>query len=253
MAKKTTSLSISEESINIADRIGSAMHISRSAVFDYAVKALYPLASRISYHSNEVKNLEELFLNQSTDIHLQSVRGTPEITREEFFLAGWESCIKSPLNIFAFEYYRHNTCDETIGKSEKKNIEEQLKDFVDANRVKGAIHIKTDRIVDKNGPYVKGHTKTILIKETSWNGYFFDFNKIITLPITDLIIFGIKEVLKRRAICLNGPYICWINIYHTNDMAVMVPILRLTDVPEQRRQEKIIFIVNPFTERSKTN
>ena len=70
MAKKTTSLSISEESINIAGRISSAMHMSRSAVFDYAVKALYPLASRISYHSNAVKNIEELFLNQSLDIHL---------------------------------------------------------------------------------------------------------------------------------------------------------------------------------------
>lgn len=246
MAKKTTSLNISEESINIADRIGSAMHMSRSAVFDYAVKALYPLASRISYHSNEIKKLEELLLNQSMDVHLQSVRGAPEITREEFFLAGWESHIKSPLNIQAFEHYRHNTSDGTMGKSEKKSIEEQLQYIVDAHRVKGAIHIKTDRIVDKTSPNVKGYAKTILIEETSWRGYFFDFNHIVTLPVTDLIIFGIKEVLKRRSICLNAPYICWINIYHTNDMAVMVPIIRVTDVPEHRRQEKTIFIVNPF-------
>ncbi|EJF5837415.1 hypothetical protein M8W81_002565 [Salmonella enterica] len=253
MAKKATSLSISEESLNIADRLGSAINRSRSAVFDYAVKALYPLASRISYHSNEVKNLEELFLNQSVNIHLQSVRGTPEITHEEFFLAGWESHVKSPLDILAFEHYRHNTSDGAMGKIEKKSIEEQLKDMVDANRVKGAIHIKTDRIIDKRSPNVKGYEKTILINDTSWHGYFFDLNQIIILPISDLIIFGIKEVLKRRAICFNAPYICWINIYHTNDMAVMVPIIRVTDVPEHRRKEKIIFIVNPFAERPKTN
>ncbi|EGG3664968.1 hypothetical protein QKW95_004210 [Salmonella enterica] len=251
MAKKITSLSISEESINIADKIGFAMRRSRSAVFDHAVKALYPLARQVNYHNTEVKKLEELFFNQSLDVHLQSTRGEPEISREEFFLMGWESGIKSPLDIQAFEHYRHNTRDGTMGKSEKKSIEEQLKYIVDANRLKGAIHIKTERIVDKNGPNVKGCYKTILIKETSWNGYFFDLSNIVTLPITSLIIFGVKEVLKREKIYFDAPYICWINIYNTNDQALMVPVIRVTDVPEHRRQEKIIFIVNPFRGETK--
>lgn len=246
MAKKITSLSISEESINIADKIGFALHRSRSAVFDHAVKALYPLARQVYYHNNEVKKLEELFLNQSLDVNLQSTRGEPEISREELFLMGWESSIKSPLNIQAFEHYRHNTRDGTMGKSEKKSIEEQLKYIVDTNRMKGAIHIKTERIIDKNGPNVKGCYKTIFIKETLWNGYFFDLNHIVTLPITSLIIFGVKEVLKREKIYSNAPYICWINIYNTNDQALMVPVIREDEVPEHRKNQKVIFIVNPF-------
>ena len=253
MAKKTTSLSLSEESINIADKIGLVIHKSRSSVFDYAVKALYPLAKQVNYHNNEVKKLEELFLNQSLDVHLHSTRGEPEISREELFLMAWESDIKSPLNILAFEYYRHNTGDGTMGKSEKKSIEEQLKDIVYANRMKGAIHIKTDRIVDKNGPNIKGYAKTILIKETSWNGYFFDLNHIIKLPITSLIIFGVKEVLKREKIHFNAPYVCWINIYNTNDFAIMLPVIREDEVPEYRKNKKAIFIVNPFPEGPKTN
>ncbi|WP_039991022.1 hypothetical protein [Serratia odorifera] len=120
MAKKITSLNISNISIETADTIGAALNISRSAVFDYVMIAYRPFASRVSHHHNEVKKLGEFLLNQSVDAHLSSIRGIPEITREEFFLAGWKSHIKSQLNIPSFEHYRHNTSDGTMSKGEKK-------------------------------------------------------------------------------------------------------------------------------------
>lgn len=247
MAKKITSLNISNESIEIADRIGDALNISRSAVFDYIMNAYRSFAYRISYHHNELKKLEAFLLNQSMDAHLSSIRGKPEITREEILGAVWKNDIISKLNIPNFEHYRHNTSDGTMGKGEKKIIEEQLESFVDTYRMKGAIHIKTDRIVDTNGPNVRGCSSTILIKEKSWNGYFFDFNHIVTLPISDLIIFGVKEVLKREKIYFDAPYICWINIYHTNDLAVMIPIVREEEISDHRKNEKSIIVINPFT------
>ncbi|HEJ7039016.1 TPA: hypothetical protein SMF55_000720 [Serratia liquefaciens] len=248
MAKKIISLNISDVSIETSDMIGTALNISRSAAFDYVMYGYRLFASRVSHHNNEVKKLRELLLNQTMDAHLSSIRGIPEITREEFFLAGWKSHIKSQLNIPSFEYYRHNTSDGTMSKGEKKIIEEQLEGFVDTYRMRGAIHIKTDRIVDKNGPNVKGSANTILIKETSWNGYFFDFNNIVLLPISDLIIHGVREVLKRKEIYSNSPYVCWINIYHTNELAVMVPIIQEDEVSDHRRNEKVIIVINPFTE-----
>ncbi|HBL6926807.1 TPA: hypothetical protein LSH87_000700 [Citrobacter koseri] len=251
MAKKITSLNISNESIEIADRIGAALNISRSAVFDYVMNAHRPFANQISHYHYEVKKLEERFLNQSVDAHLSSVRGKPEITREELFSSAWKHNIKSQLYVPSFEHYRHNTSDGTMGKGEKKIIEEQLESFVDTYRMKGAIHIKTDRIVDTNGPNARGCSSTILIKEKSWNGYFFDFNHIVTLPISDLIIFGVKEVLKREKIYFDAPYICWINIYHTNDLAVMIPIIREEEISDHRKNEKSIIIINPFTRGAK--
>ncbi|ECF6118931.1 hypothetical protein VXK11_002127 [Salmonella enterica] len=246
MTKKITSLNISNESIEIADRIGAALNISRSAAFDYIMNAYRSFAYRISYHHNEVKKLEEFFLNQSVDARLSSVRGKAEITREEILGAVWKNNIKSKLDMPNFEHYRHNTSDGTMGKGEKKIIEGQLESLVDTYRMKGAIHIKTDRIVDTNGPNARGCSSTILIKEKSWNGYFFDFYNIVTLPISDLIIFGVKEVLKRENIYFDAPYICWINIYHTNDLAVMVPVIREEEMSAHRKNEKTIIVINPF-------
>ena len=61
-----------------------------------------------------------IFLNQLVDAHLLSIRGKPEITREEILGAVWKNDIKRKLYIPNFEHYRHNTSDGTMGKGEKK-------------------------------------------------------------------------------------------------------------------------------------
>lgn len=133
-----------------------------------------------------------------------------------------------------------------MGKLEKKSITERLEVLVDANRAKAAIHIHTDRITDDNSQYVKGYSNTILLKETSYEGYHFDINNIVVLPISELIIFGVKEVLKRKNIYFHYPHICWINIYHTNNLAVMLPIICEANLPQCTRNEMKIILINPF-------
>lgn len=251
MSRQSVSLSLSAEHIKAMDLVANMTGKTRSAIADLSFKAAIPFYNKIIYHRTKITQIEEFLLNQSVDAHLSLARGKPEIAPEELFGAVWKNNIKSQHNVLGFEHYRHNTNDGTMGKGEKKIIEEQLESFVDTYRMKGAIHIKTDRIIDTNGPNVRGCSSTILIKEKSWNGYFFDFNHIVTLPISDLIIFGVKEVLKRENIYFDVPYICWINIYHTNDLAVMIPIIREEELSERYKNEKSIIVINPFAEGTK--
>ncbi|AYM91577.1 hypothetical protein D9980_13855 [Serratia sp. 3ACOL1] len=246
MSKKVTTNFKDESLIVDIDNFCYVKDISRSTGIELGMKILIPFFNKITSCHYEAKQIEEILLRQSINEHISQVRGTPEITHEEFFLTVWNTHIKSALWIPSIENFQKKTNDGSMGKLEKKSITERLEALVDANRAKAAIHIHTDRITDDNSQYVKGYSNTILLKETSYEGYHFDINNIVVLPISELIIFGVKEVLKRKNIYFHYPHICWINIYHTNNLAVMLPIICEANLPQCTRNEMKIILINPF-------
>ncbi|HAT1608152.1 TPA: hypothetical protein I8Y23_004519 [Raoultella planticola] len=252
MSKKVTTNFKDESLIADIDDFCYVKDISRSAGIELGMKVVIPFFKKITSCHYAAKQIEEILLRQSINEHISQVRGTPEITHEEFFLTIWNTHIKSALWIPSIENFQKKTNDGSMGKLEKKSITERLEVLVDANRAKAAIHIHTDRITDDNSQHVKGYSNTILLKETSYEGYHFDINNIVVLPISELIIFGVKEVLKRKNIYFNCPHICWINIYHTNNVAVMLPIIREVNLQQCTRKETKIILINSFaTERNK--
>ncbi|MHA3510520.1 hypothetical protein ACX1G9_04130 [Yersinia enterocolitica] len=251
MSKKVT-INFKDESLIAAiDNFCYVKDITRSAGCELGLKAVVPFFNKITSCHYEAKQIEEILLRQSINEHISQVRSTPEITREEFFLTVWNTHIKNTLWIPSIENSQKKTNDGSMGKLEKKSITERLEVLVDANRAEAAIHIHTDRITDDNSQYVKGYSNTILLKETSYGEYYFDINNIVVLPISELIIFGVKGVLKRKDIYFSNPYICWINIYHTNNLAVMLPIICKAELPQCTKNEKKIILINPFTTGSK--
>ncbi|EOD4081633.1 hypothetical protein ACOHX9_002032 [Yersinia enterocolitica] len=246
MSKKVTTNFKDESLISAVDNFCYVKKISRSAAFELAIKAVVPFFNKITSCHYEAKQIEEILLRQSINEHISQVRGIAEITREEFLLTIWNTHIKSTLWIPSIENFQKKTNDGSMGKFEKKSITERLEALLDASRAKAAIHIHTDRITDDNSQYVKGYSNIILLEETSYQGYHFDINNIVVLPISELIIFGVKEVLKRKNIYFHNPQICWINIYHTNNLAVMLPIISETDLPQRTKNERNIILINPF-------
>ncbi len=47
------------------------------------------------------------------------------------------------------------------------------------------------------------------------------------------------------------PVVCWIDIYHVNDMTVMLPVLRKTDASYRVNAPDDI-IINPYSQESRT-
>ncbi|EOG4179071.1 hypothetical protein ACLB5K_004818, partial [Enterobacter hormaechei] len=91
-----------------------------------------------------------------------------------------------------------------------------------------------------------GLSNIILIKETVYDGCFFDLSSIVIMPIFELITFGVEEVLKRNKIHHKQSCYCWIPIYYTNDLAVMVPVIAEGDTPQKAMKGGDAIIINPF-------
>lgn len=86
-----------------------------------------------------------------------------------------------------------------------------------------------------------------LIKDTLYEGKFFDLNSVVLLPIVELMEYGTDSVLKRHSVNTSFPHICWIPIFYINDKAVMIPVIQERDVPSSLRSEGNFIIINPFS------
>jgi hypothetical protein len=133
-----------------------------------------------------------------------------------------------------------------MGRSEKKLIHEKLSCIIKSFHVKKAIFIYTDRRVNHKHLIAGGLSNIILIKETVYDDYFFDFSSIVIMPIFELITFGVEAVLKRNKIHPEQSCYCWIPIYYTNDLAVMVPVIAEGDAPQKAIKGRDAIIINPF-------
>ncbi|MDM2778072.1 hypothetical protein OGY18_13120, partial [Citrobacter sp. Cpo142] len=93
---------------------------------------------------------------------------------------------------------------------------------------------------------VRTFPNIILIKETVYDGCFFDLSSIVIMPIFELITFGVEAVLKRNKTPPKQSCYCWIPIYYTNDLAVMVPVIAEGDTPQKAMKGGDAIIINPF-------
>ena len=60
----------------------------------------------------------------------------------------------------------------------------------------------------------------------------------------DVIAHGIKEALKRHQATLPIPCVCWIPIYYVDDMVIMTPVIKSTDVKKQKLTMDKAIIIN---------
>ncbi|EOI6581219.1 TPA: hypothetical protein ACPZMO_001467 [Yersinia enterocolitica] len=134
---------------------------------------------------------------------------------------------------------------------EKEEIKKTLRNCIEGTEANNAIYIYTDRKVNYAKRLVTGIATIQLIKDTMYEGKFFDLNRVVLLPIIELMEYGTDSVLKRHSVNTSFPHICWIPIFYINDKAVMIPVIQERDVPSSSKPTGNIIIINPFTDMNK--
>ncbi|MFQ6280002.1 hypothetical protein [Yersinia enterocolitica] len=130
---------------------------------------------------------------------------------------------------------------------EKEEIKKTLRNCIEGTEANNAIYIYTDRKVNYAKRLATGIATIQLIKDIMYEGKFFDLNRVVLLPIIELMEYGTDSVLKRHSVNTSFPHICWIPIFYINDKAVMIPVIQERDVPSSLRSEGNFIIINPFS------
>ncbi|WP_404273302.1 hypothetical protein [Yersinia similis] len=134
---------------------------------------------------------------------------------------------------------------------EKDEIKKTLRNCIEGAEANNAIYIYTDRKVNYAKRLATGIATIQLIKDTMYEGNFFDLSRVVLLPAIELIQYGIDSVLKKHSINISFPHICWIPIFYINDKAVMIPVIQERDVPSSSKPTGNIIIINPFADMIK--
>ncbi|HDL7825292.1 TPA: hypothetical protein PXP39_002439 [Yersinia enterocolitica] len=130
---------------------------------------------------------------------------------------------------------------------EKEEIKKTLRNCIEGTEANNVIYIYTDRKVNYAKRLATGLATIQLIKDTMYEGNFFDLSRVVLLPAIELIEYGIDRVLKKHSVNTSFPHICWIPIFYINDKAVMIPVIQDRDVPSSLRSEGNFIIINPFS------
>ncbi|ELY4815229.1 hypothetical protein SM100_004058, partial [Cronobacter sakazakii] len=216
-----------------------------------AVELTIPIFEQCIRHQLLIKELKNDLLKFSIIENINRGRGSPEITLEEHCLLIWNTNIKNSLKVPISDFFQLNVNDAFMGKDEKTVIHERLTSLRESYNMEKAIYIYNQRRFDVKKQSISGDSNILLIHKTSFEEYYFDVGHAQLLSASKLIIFGINEVLRRREIVLPCPVICWIDIYHVNEMVLMLPVIRKTDASSCGMAPNNI-IVNPYSQENRS-
>ncbi|EKA5807673.1 hypothetical protein OLL09_003632 [Escherichia coli] len=224
---------------------------SKSSAIAEVMDFVTPILEKCNRHNWSINEIKNDLLKFSIRESINLSRGKTEVTLEEYCSLIWKTNIISPLKIPIADYFQLNANDKFMGKDEKTVIRERLSSLRENYDMEKAIYIYNQRHFNVKNQSVSGYSNIILIHRTTFEDYYFDVGQALLLPTSQLIIFGINEVLRRKRIVMPYPVVCWIDIYHVNDMTVMLPVLRKTDASYPVNAPDDI-IINPYSQESRT-
>lgn len=253
MYKRITFSPNKKSTIELIDSFSHAKRCSRSEVISFLLNATVPVLNKIISQYHMAETLEYTLSCLFKEKEVITKRTDPKLTYEEFFFSIWKTQIRFSNEIIDNDFHKHKISHNRMGRGEKNKIHEKLSMLIDKFNAKKAIFIYTDRRVNNDYLIAGGISNIILIKKVVYDGHVFDFNRIVILPIFELITFGVEEVFKRKNISPVQSCLCWIPIYHTNELAVMVPVLAEGDATQKSITGRKTIIVNPFVEEINNN
>ncbi|MDR7022432.1 hypothetical protein [Aeromonas salmonicida] len=244
MPKRITFQADRDSTICEIDNYCRAKKLSRSAVISSLLNALVPRLKCINAHYSAAKDLERELTNVLEQQDCLLPQEQFAISAEEHFHQLWIMKIRHPRNIVDYKIHEHKKNKTNMEQDEISYIKEMLENIVNKMAVEKAIFIYTDRRVSHKFQKAGGLSNTLLINQSEYEGYFFDFANSKPLPMLDVIAHGIKEALKRHQATLPIPCVCWIPIYYVDDMVIMTPVIKSTDVKKQKLTMDKAIIIN---------
>lgn len=246
MPKRITFQADRDSTICEIDNYCRAKKLSRSAVISSLLNALVPRLKRINAHHNAVNNLERELTNVLGQQDCLLPKQQFSISAEEHFHQIWMMKIRHPQNIIDYRLHEHQKTKARMEQDEIIYIKEMLENIVSKINVEKAIFIYTDRRVSHKLQKAGGLSNTLLINQSEYDGYFFDFANSTPLPMLDVIAHGLTEALKKHQVAISAPGVCWIPIYYLNDMVIVTPVIKATDVKKQKLTMDKTIIINLF-------
>lgn len=234
-----------ESSLRAIDQYCLKHKLTRSSVIANVLTSAYPLLTEINEHAQLVNKLENKLFNPKR-IPRTSWGNTPVFSLPEHLLDIWQTHIIEKGIIIDQQTYPHIYKNPKMGSEEKKTIQETLNSYIDPPYIKKAIFIYTDRLVHYKLHKAGGFSNTILIRNTEYNNYLFDFNAIIHIPIKDIVFHGTEGALKKNQIILKGAYSAFIPIYHTSNQCVLIGVIDKTQVNRKIDNSPNTIIINPL-------
>lgn len=249
-SKKHTATFKNESSLRVIHNHARLTGESVSSVIAEVVDLTIPILEKCNRHHWLIKELKNDLLKFSIKESIGRSRGETEITQEEYCSLIWKTNIRSPLKIPIQVHFQLSANDEFMGKDEKTVIRERLSSLRKDYDMEKSIYIYNQRQFDVKQQSVSGDSNIILIHKTSFDGYYFDVGEVRLFSTSQLIIFGVNEVLRRKEVVMPYPVICWIDIYHINEMVLMLPVIRKTDASSCVNTPDDI-IINPYSRESR--
>ncbi|MEX9809710.1 hypothetical protein [Providencia stuartii] len=234
-----------ESSLKAIDEYCLKHKLTRSSVIASVLTSAYPLLTEINQHTQLVNELENKLFNPKK-IPRTSWGDTPVFSLPEYLLDIWQTHIIEKGIIIDQHAYPHTYKNPKVGSEEKKNIQKTLNNYIDPPHIQKAIFIYTDRHVHYKLHKAGGFSNTILIRNTEYNNYLFDFNAIIHVPIKDIVFHGTEGAFKKNQIILKGTYAAFIPIYHTNNQCVLIGVIDKTQVNRKTDCSPNTIIINPL-------
>ncbi len=248
MGKKVTFTAKKVESIEEFQRSAALRKTSLSEEISNGLDILAPFYAAINSHIHIVNEIERnipSILNKCLN-HEVSEKDT--LNFEKALWSIWENNIRQQQELLEDKFYIHKMTGQRMGKIEVDQITKDAEDLVAKFGAQRVIWIYTDRRVNNKHLKAGGISNIIIINKTNFGGYYFDINHTVIIPLIDLSIYGATRSIKNKGVKLLHSYLCWIPIYHTNNMAVMVPVLEDKYIHSTRQERCIVTIINPFNE-----
>ncbi|MCB5313312.1 hypothetical protein [Yersinia intermedia] len=246
MSQRITFSNSNNTTVGIFKKFCRIKGISLSSGISFVMDATAPLLEKIISHHNDANEIEKIISQAYLLPTNPPIRSVPVRSQEEYYLAIWNTHIRYTIDSLDHNRYKHNSSNRRIGNNEKKSIRESQGKIIEKYNAKKGIFIYIDRRISYAYKLSAGHSNLIMIKETSYDGVFFDFSKMIIVPILELITLGIDEAVSRKNDNVKIQCICWIPVYYINNKALIIPIVHEDDASALTKNGEKIIIVEPF-------
>lgn len=248
MSKKTTFTQKNELTKQSLKEWSLVKGCSYSESINFWLDVVSPLIREANFHHQTAVEIE-----RNAVLALKGIIKKPsleeEIARAEVILQTiWNENIRWEEEILDNNVYLHKLRSNLMGKDEMDGIECNAKKIIEMFSAERLIWIYTDRRVNHNHLKAGGISNLIIIKKTNYGGYYFDINHVIILSLIEVSTYGANNAIKKKGVVLPHSNICWIPIYHTNNMVVMLPVIEESMKHKSCNDNSIITIINPFNE-----
>ncbi|MGC0807308.1 hypothetical protein [Pantoea agglomerans] len=248
MSKKTTFTQKNELTKQSLKDWSLIKRCSHSESINFWLDLVSPLIREANYHHQTAAEIERNAVLALKRIMQTDPLETESTRAEVILMTIWDENIRQQEEIVDNDVYIHKLRTQLMGKNELEGIQCRAEEIIERYGAERLIWIYTDRRVNHQHLQAGGISNLIMIKKSHYANYYFDINHAIILSLCEIAMYGADKAIKKKGVILPHSYTCWIPIYHTNNMVVMIPVIEERMKHKSCKENCVLTVINPFNE-----